>query len=541
VKRALQKQLKKCVMGKYSFLKSQSGETVPALACQGGDPKPLHSMVDPKREARRLVRTIADDTGFVIFLGLGGGFAPQEVLEKTNSTVVVIDFFIDEIRQLLSSKDYSCLLNNERFFLLCDLCADDIKNFILENYNPSFNGNIKTIPLRTRTEADKGLFDGAAAAIQQAIGAVTGDYSVQAHFGMRWFSNIIRNIKTADTPPAHHTHNTLAFPVNEAAIAAAGPSLDMQMPLLSECKDKKIFIISSDTALPALLHNGIKPDAVVSIDCQHISYYHFLCSAAKDRIKIPLILDIASPPPLSSFSSFPVFFSSGHPLSQYVRAQWKNLPQLDTSGGNVTYACLSFAENIGAKRITLFGADFSYIGSRTYARGTYVYPFFDKKQNRFTPSQSLLSAFLYRSPFLPLERQNQSYYETSSLRFYRQKLEEKASSMDAQIMAAKGQGSPLDLSKRTADTIKSNTPFIFMAQANIKGTDFLEQYRSDIAALPDYINDKNLKNKNIFTTLLPCAAAIKHRNKELNNKELLKELKRHCVGEIEKVLSAGTT
>jgi len=63
----------------YTFLTSRSGEIVPAIVHADGTSHPLHSTIDPVREAERIVSTIPQDTGFVIFLGLGGGFAPAGV------------------------------------------------------------------------------------------------------------------------------------------------------------------------------------------------------------------------------------------------------------------------------------------------------------------------------------------------------------------------------------------------------------------------------------------------------------------------------
>jgi len=521
----------------YIFLKSRSGETVPAIVISQEDALPLHSMVDPIREAQRLVSTIPADTGFIVFLGLGGGFAPEAALKDTNAQVIVIDFHKDGIAELLSSRDYSALFNNKRFRLLTDISCCEIKKTILENYNPSLCGSIKIIPLRPRIERDIELFENAAAAIQEAIGIVSSDYSVQAHFGIRWFSNIVRNIKNAELIIESVNKKLSASPVPEAAIVAAGPSLDQQLQLLAEFKHRGVFIISTDTALPVLLQNGISPDTVVSIDCQHISYYHFIgCNL---KAGIPLVLDIASPPLLSSFSSSPVFFSGGHPLAQYVSAAWQPLPLLDTSGGNVTYACLSLAEQLGADHITLFGADFSYVGSKSYARGTYIYPFFEKKQNRFSPAQSLFSAFLYRSPFLPKEKQEQSYHETTSLKQYRKKFEEKAAVMNAQITAVRGQGAPIDFSRKITDTIKSGI-FTAIPVSKKSSVEFLEQYREDIAALPaadeNYLSGLCLKDRQIFTTLLPCLAAFRHRRAGLKTKELITETKCFCIQKITSVL-----
>jgi len=520
---------------RYTFQESRSGEIVPSFCPQDKEAQPLHSMVDPKREAQRLVETTPQDTGFLIFLGLGGGFAPLAALEQTDAQIIVIEYGFDNVVELFSSVNYTGLLKNNRFTLLIDPAGGEIKNFILGNYLPALCGGIKVIPLRTRIEQDREKFEEATLFIQEAIENVSGDYSVQAHFGLRMFSNIIRNVKAAAESSANFFTEKKSL-IHEAAIVAAGPSLDHQLPALAELKAKGVFIISSDTALPVLLHNGIEPDAVVSIDCQHISYYHFVGCSLRS---IPLVLDIASPPMLSRLAA-PVFFSSGHPLARYICTHWKPLAQLDTSGGNVTYACLSLAENLGADRITLFGADFSYIRSQSYARGTYIYPYFYKKQNRLSPIEAQFSTFLYRSPFLPpQDEENKNYYETASLRFYREKLEEKASTMPANISCAQGEGAPVNLQK------KPNTQTAPCANFDVKetksGSDFLEQYSKDIAALPgakgkeSYMENLNANERQVFTTLLPYAAALKKRNMDLSREDLIEETKRRSVEEIERV------
>jgi hypothetical protein len=553
----------------YAFMESRGGAVVPALLLPDGN-RPLHSLVDPIREAQRIVSTITEETGFVVFLGLGGGFLAEAALEKTDAQVLVIDFCLDGIAELFHAVDYTRLLKNERFTFLAEPSQKEIKTFIIENYRPALCGGIKIIPLRTRTEFDLPVFDKTAAAITEAIENVSADYSVQAHFGKRWFSNIIRNIlfceKTDGISLAESSGANKKFPEKtEAAIAAAGPSLDEQLPSLEKLKERGAFIISCDTALPVLLHSGIEPDAVVSIDCQHISYYHFLgCNLRRGSLGIPLFLDIASPPLLSRLSPSPFFFSGGHPLALYVSRNWRPLPFIDTSGGNVTYACLSLAENLGAQRITLFGADFSYINSRTYARGAYIYPFFEKKQNRFSTLEALLSTFLYRSPFLPPENDDekfgglQNYYETSSLRFYRKKLEEKASMMNAQITAEKGYGAPIDLARKITRKYEHSLPSFFsgadakirgakMRGATICGEDFLARYRDCIAALPlaksggNYLCLLYPENTQVFFTILPLAASVKRRCPVLKTEDLIEETKRFCVQEIDRLLSAVKT
>ena len=485
----------------YSFLTAKNNEIVPVI-----NGLPLHSTIDPIREAQKLLATIPGDIGFLIFLGLGGGFAPLAAL-KNGARVVVIDYNKSAVNQLLASKDYSLLLNNNNFTLLTDPSVNDIQEFILTNYKPALHGGIRVLPLRTRTDYDKELFENAATVIQKAIETTSGDYTVQAHFGKRWFCNIIRNVANMRTNFQDTGYEFFSQKIKDVAIVAAGPSLDTQIDELLKCKENGVFIICSDTALGVLLHNEIQPDAIVSIDCQHISYYHFLGHNIRN---IPLILDIASPPALGGLSAIPLWVASGHPLAQYFCAKCGMLPQLDTSGGNVTYACLSLAENLGAQEITLFGADFAYVEGRTYAKGTYVYPYFERKQNRFLSLEAQLSKFLYRTTFLPAENPGQNYRETAQLRFYRER-------MGYGIKA--GVGRPIKINNKNSSKIFS--------QRTLRHGDhreFLINYRNDIAA--------SKPGDQVFTTLLPYAAFLKHRNPQIRTQELVEETKQCCLKEI---------
>jgi hypothetical protein len=221
----------------------------------------------------------------------------------------------------------------------------------------------------------------------------------------------------------------------------------------------------------------------------------------------------------------------------------------------VTYACLSLAENLGAQRITVYGADFSYPSGRVYAKGTYIYPYFERRQERRSPLEALLSSFLYRTPFLPAEdesrnsREGVPIYETATLRLYRKRFEQKASLMDALVTAAPGLGVPFSINKKKSSPSSDIHGRIFSLFAPGKilmdSSQFLEKYRRDIAALPffDGKDDvgswlRNLDNgqRRIFTTLLPQAAALKYRRPELSTGELIEEVKRYSTEEIEKVM-----
>jgi hypothetical protein len=530
--------------GRYKILESRTGKAVPAIIDSNGQAHALHSTFDPEKEAQRLAAVLNEgwaEPGFVVFMGLGAAYAVTAALSAgTASHILVIDFDINGIAEILGSCEYAAL-GDPRFTLLADPDTDLIQKTILDLYNPCLCGGIRALPLRARVEQDKEVFALAGEAVQSAIEKLSADYSVQAHFGIRWFSNIIRNMGIAQSMNPDASQIAAC---SDTAICAAGPSLNDQIPLLRERQRESLFVIAADTSLPALLAGGVKPDAVVSIDCQHISYCHFIGNDS-DCADIPLFLDIASPPLLSGFSRRPYFFCGGHPLAAYINRKWMPLPSLDTSGGNVTYACLSLAGQLGARRITVYGADFSYPLGKPYARGTYFYPLFERKQNRLSPLEAGVSSFLYRSPFLPPESGgNRSVvspcYETASLRFYRKSFEAKASAMETDISAATGLGIPLEIRGKTNKPFASGGQKIDFApgKAIMDSREFLAQYKKEIKALPVFDRGMNLNanERQVFTTMLPLIAAIKRRQPELATSDLVEAAKAHCADEIERVL-----
>ncbi|MDR2028543.1 MAG: DUF115 domain-containing protein [Treponema sp.] len=518
-------------LGRYKFIESRSGEPIPATLDASGTAHPLHSLVDPRKEGTRLAATLGDE-GFLIILGLGGGFHVAAALERGIEQVVVVEYDINGIAELLSSGEYIHIFNDPRFHLLVDAPAGLLEQYIVEQYQPALYGGIGVLSLRTRTDGQP-LFREAGEAVKAAIDTVSGDYSVQAYFGKRWFSNIIRNLPMAEAPAGP------VPPVRHAAICAAGPSLDIQLPRLAQRRSSR-FLIATDTSLPALLGAGLEPDAVISIDCQHISYYHFMAGLPG---RIPLFLDLASPPLVASRSRALHFFSGGHPLTRYISRYWRPFPAVDTSGANVTYAALSLADTLGARDIELYGADFSYPLGRTYARGTYLYPYFEYRQSRLSPLEALFSNFLYRGPLKRVEGEHAWYYETPSLTRYRRGMEEKIPAIRAKVLPEAGLGAPLLPGKIPPGEFPAPLRIFSSGKAAMGARDFLAGYRARIEALPPmergiaaYLEGLDQEAGRVFTTLLPAAAAIKHRQPELSRREILEEVKDYCIEELGRVL-----
>ncbi|MCL2374186.1 MAG: DUF115 domain-containing protein [Treponema sp.] len=523
-------------LNRYRFLESRSGEVIPAWVAPQGSAHPLHSTIDPRKEARRLIDSMESE-GFLALLGLGGGYYAEAALERADvGMALVIEYDIDGLAELLCNRDYAALFGDPRFRLVVDVCGKDLENCILALYQPVLYGGIRVIPLRSRTTGQAERFALAGDAISAAIDKVSADYSVQAHFGRRWFSNIIRNIEAAGK-----FQNALP-PIRRAAVCAAGPSLSLHLPQLRRRRGE-FFLIAADTSLPCLLSAEIKPDAVISIDCQHISYHHFMDGLPDD---VFLFMDLASPPLLASLSARNQFFCGGHPLARYVSRIYRPLPELDTSGGNVAYAAVSLAAQLGAAEIELYGADFSYPAGICYARGTYIYSVFASRQTRFAPLEAQNSAFLFRAPLEKKRRPDDGawYYETKALQFYRQRLEEKSGIMEAGIIPAASLGAPVTLAPR-GNARRRELKIFSSGKPAMGSAEFLRFYRDEIAALGEpgrnaaqYFASLKGEALAVFATILPAAAAIKQRRPQADFRELFTETREHCLSEISLLLGA---
>jgi hypothetical protein len=220
------------------------------------------------------------------------------------------------------------------------------------------------------------------------------------------------------------------------------------------------------------------------------------------------------------------FFSGGHPLSIYISKKLRAFPLIDTSGGNVTYASFSLAQHLGAKEIIFFGDDFSYPEGKIYTRGAYIYPFFNARRWRLKPSETLLSDFLFNNPSIKKTSTEISWrYETRTLKMYKNML-------CAKIIEAQKNRSQNSMIK------------IFAAGPALMDTDvFLIDYKQKIKALPeingsiaDYLFSLSKDEVLILATLLPSAAAIKHRNPSLPLKELFEKTKEDCIRVINLIL-----
>jgi hypothetical protein len=487
-------------------LESRSGQPVPAYL-DSGRPIHTHSAVDPETEGRRLFRSYGG-SGYIVFFGLGGGYQILPFIESSDSSrIIVVEKELEFVRSVFEQIDMRPILLDSRVRLLVGESAEAIKSFLLSDYLPAIYGDLKTVPLRPSVQWGGRYYTELTKSVRELIGTVADDYTVQAQFGKKWYVNTLANL------PVVQRSTVTVRPVRRALITGAGPSLESQIPQLRSIRDTG-FLIASDTSLPALLGYGIYPDLVISIDCQLVSYHHFLQGIPS---QVPLLLDLASPPVLTRLTGNTTFFASSHPLSRYLSSHWRRLPFIDTSGGNVSHAAVSVARFLGAEQTYLLGVDFSYPEGKAYCRNTYLYPFFRSQESRLNPLESLFLSFIFKNTTMMKDRvQGALRYTTRPLIGYKERLERYLEDWDARVIPLPGKGVPLESRSKEKRDSEDGGRILASGAPKTDWRTFLKSYLEDLQALPRpsfpvsrYLYELDDSQRALWLTLYPAAAAFR--------------------------------
>ena len=496
--------------------------------------KPLHSKFDPQKEAQRVADQVQDG-GFVIVLGFGGGYHIRSLLQNSDiESLLIIDFGYDMFRAVLSHIDVSDIFIDSRVRLFIEPEPSKLHTYLLDRYIPAVMGNIRSVPLRSRTAMNELFFDSVLKVIEKTISVVSEDYSVQARFGRRWMSNTLANLSIAAEA------NCTITPQRQTMVIAAGPTLD-------DCKREIMtlrahsYCIATDTAIPWLLHHNITPDIILSIDCQLVTYHHFFQSIPKH---VPILFDLASPPTLTRTAAKPLFFSSGHPFSQYLNAHYKRFPNIDTSGGNVTHAAISLAHSLGAVKIDIFGADYCYPNGKTYANSTYLYNYFRSSENRFTPEYSQMANFVFCNSRLKRQWENNTaLYSTPTLNSYRKRLIKLSEAYPVNIQNHSPFGPKFQISPQKP---QSELPIMRWTSDVSNVIPFLRLYADKLNELiiPDgdltrFFTDQSKESLQLWMTLFPAVSCFRYSSKgDYSGGRLLEITRSWTVEEIHKTIIA---
>lgn len=321
---------------------------VPTLRVGGID---LGSRYDPVSEAITQTEVISAGEPEVWLYGIGMGYVPRLLLEREvlqSLHVVILNSAI--FHYCLQYLDHGDWLDDERVKL--HLGVDE------KDYNQPFC----VIPPMLELVEDK------AARLRDLIVLELNASFIRERHDAKSdiLSKKIESIKEYYQADAD-VSDLKKINDQEVLLVAAGPSLDQQLQLIKDRADRGC-VIAVDAAMRPLLSSGIIPDYVVTIDdADHNieKYFQGDLSGLSESVLVyfPVVsrkvLDIWPGKRVMAYGSGRIYdgLARSHPGAKLY------------SAGSVFHVAVDLAVKLGAFRMLLFGADFSFPRDKYYASG----------------------------------------------------------------------------------------------------------------------------------------------------------------------------
>lgn len=314
------------------------------LKCNG---KYIHSKYDPLREAEQFAAGNEEllNNSIIAVYGLGLGYHVQSLAKRIDSHCKIYVFewnknlirhckkINPEVFEIKNIKIITC--EDSDFYNKFSKVIGQFKNLIV--HKPS----LETI--KNSNEILYNLINDFA--LTKLSIEKNGDIEKESEENLK--ENIKGNYKDINEFIEKYKNNNKPF-----VIAAAGPSLDDELILLKENRNK-FNVLCVGSSFRTLINNGIEADAVVIIDTKEIVKRQFL---GLENEKVPLCFAAES-------SRWAVQIYNG---PKYIFNVNINDDSAIRTGGTVAIAAISIALKCKAKEIIFLGQDLAFRGDKSH-------------------------------------------------------------------------------------------------------------------------------------------------------------------------------
>ncbi|MBD8025408.1 motility associated factor glycosyltransferase family protein [Ureibacillus sp. Re31] len=322
----------------------------------------VHSKYNPIIESERIAEKEYSMNCTHIVFGYGKGYVVDSLLRKMkNESIIIVDPLIAMGKIQIEERHKNCekiyyweekSINTLGYLIstISEGKALKIKVIVTPNYDKLFVKNYRDLLIYLRDFQNKTQIN----------------YNTEVFFANQWQRNFSINVPMiAKDESLSVLHNQFDLPI---VLAAGGPSLTKQLPLLKKIQEH-VIIIASGSTVNSLLAADLEPDFVISIDGGEPNYKHF-----KDLQfdKARLIYS-----PYNHYGVRKSFRKRGYVFTQVSQEEVGkylldnigiNLPVL-AGGGTVAHYGVTVAGLFNSGPIAMIGQDLAYTNNQTHAKG----------------------------------------------------------------------------------------------------------------------------------------------------------------------------
>lgn len=370
-------QLKKTVLGqallKYMETVPENREIVKKIDNvemfnENGQYYRLHS-TEEREEAEILLKDLNERRDYLLFVyGMGNVTLLEEVIERTseNTKILIIEdneyifrycMYFKNLKNIFKSKKVSFTLGEQQCFdLMTRICVQS------EWSNLTHNMKVIMTPAYQiyRNELTKKVkqFNKELATSVHTLGNSTEDQ----------MNGVTNNYLNVDACLRTNSIKEIEGKCKgkPGIVVAAGPSLDKNIHLLKEAQGKAV-IIACDAAYQQCLKEGVKPDAIASIERDKPTYDFFYKDKSFDKDLVFVGPGLVWPDILAEFPGKTILMSKTEDGADgWWRKHFENLEfvVMGMSCANVAHAVL---EHAGCDPIILIGQDLAYTDDKFHS------------------------------------------------------------------------------------------------------------------------------------------------------------------------------
>ena len=341
------------------------------MFCVCGDAEvAIHSTYDPDREASDQVSGVLNEKrNYFVILGLGLGYAVEKLAEEvvSEARILVIEPHISAIRLAMATRDMRQILNDKRIHIAIGASIENVLANFLSRYNLAEVNGVGFMELAGRRKLPSAKFYSDLLTRLKGLVITTGG-NLQTLMLMAWTyqKNTMDSIgNVVDHPPVRLLFN--AFEKKPAIIVSAGPSLEKNIDLVRQYRDRAV-VIGVDTSTRPILKAGFEPHLICTGDPQEANWKHLRGTDTKDSILVAE--PMTHPASLEYFKNRLFIASYNDKVMKWVS---KFIPDVGhtMTWGSVATMAFDLARKMGCDPIIFVGQDLSFPGGRTYVRGTY--------------------------------------------------------------------------------------------------------------------------------------------------------------------------
>jgi hypothetical protein len=313
----------------------------------------LYSRYDPIKEVSKFIDSQIDSlVNIYCLFGFGLGYHVEQLIVKDPSKkIFVIDTEISPIHAAMYHVDLTKILSNENVQIIILNNPTQIQEFIRSLDSDDLN--IKWIIPQSWISTIS----------NSKLKEILEDIKIKEMSISRMKNTMEENFQNNIQLFDSHIGPLLGqFIGKKAALVAAGPSLDDNIDILKQLKNKYFFLCVG-AAYKTLLHHKIEPDAIVISDPHHLVFEQikdvtsqiplfFLATVNKEVVRHWLGTKI-------------ILFQEGYPLSEQY-AKEHQIPLIQT-GGSVATTGLDVLIKMGFAEIVFFGQDLAYKGNQSHS------------------------------------------------------------------------------------------------------------------------------------------------------------------------------